>query len=48
MRTAPGAEEELRLVFDTIARVMQAEAPGLFQDFGRADDGSWIPEYRKV
>ncbi|HEY2180918.1 MAG TPA: FAD-dependent thymidylate synthase [Solirubrobacteraceae bacterium] len=48
MRTAPGAEEELRLVFDTIARMMQAEAPGLFQDFGRADDGSWIPEYRKV
>jgi hypothetical protein len=27
---------------------MQAEAPGVFQDFGRADDGSWIPEYRKV
>jgi thymidylate synthase ThyX len=48
MRTAPGAEEELRLVFDTIARMMQAEAPGLFQDFGRAEDGSWIPEYRKV
>jgi thymidylate synthase (FAD) len=48
MRTAPGAEEELRLVFDTIARMMQAEAPGLFQDFRRADDGSWIPEYRKV
>jgi thymidylate synthase (FAD) len=48
MRTAPGAEEELRLVFDTIARMMQAEAPGLFQDFARADDGSWVPEYRKV
>jgi thymidylate synthase (FAD) len=48
MRTAPGAEEELRLVFDRVARVMQAEAPGLFQDFARADDGSWIPEYRKV
>jgi thymidylate synthase ThyX len=48
MRTAPGAEEELRLVFDTVARMMQAEAPGLFQDFARADDGSWVPEYRKV
>jgi thymidylate synthase ThyX len=48
MRTAPGAEEELRLVFDTVARMMQAEAPDLFQDFARADDGSWIPEYRKV
>ncbi len=48
MRTAPGAEEELRLVFDTVAQMMQAEAPDLFQDFARADDGSWIPEYRKV
>jgi len=48
MRTAPGAEEELRLVFDAIARMMQVEAPGLFQDFARAADGSWVPEYRKV
>src|SRR5256884_5932452 len=38
MRTAIGAEEELRLVFDAIARMMQAEAPGLFQDFVREDD----------
>jgi thymidylate synthase (FAD) len=48
MRTADGAEEELRLVFDTVARIMQAEAPGLFQDFVRQDDGSWVPEHRKV
>ncbi|MEA2140702.1 MAG: thymidylate synthase [Solirubrobacteraceae bacterium] len=48
MRTAPGAEEELRLVFDRIARMMQAEAPGLFQDFVLQDDGSWVPEHRKV
>jgi len=48
MRTAPGAEEELRLTFDVIARIMQAEAPGLFQDFTRQDDGCWVPEYRKV
>jgi thymidylate synthase (FAD) len=48
MRTAEGAEEELRLVFDKIARMMQAEAPGLFQDFTRQDDGSWVPEHRKV
>src|SRR5205823_7014868 len=32
MRTAPGAEEELRLVFDQIARIMKAEASNLFQD----------------
>ncbi len=48
MRTAPGAEEELRLIFDQVARLMVAEAPGLFQDFQRADDGSWVPEHRKV
>ncbi len=48
MRTAEGAEEELRLVFDRIAEIMQAEAPGLFQDFVRQDDGSWVPEHRKV
>jgi thymidylate synthase (FAD) len=48
MRTAPGAEEELRLVFDRVATVMQAEAPGLFQDFARHADGSWVPVYRKV
>jgi thymidylate synthase (FAD) len=48
MRTAAGAEEELRIVFDEIARTMQAHAPGLFQDFSRQQDGSWVPEHRKV
>jgi thymidylate synthase (FAD) len=48
MRTAEGAEEELRLVFDKVARMMLAEAPNLFQDFVAQDDGSWVPEYRKV
>ncbi len=48
MRTAEGAEEELRLVFDRVAQLMRSEAPGLFQDFDRRDDGSWVPEHRKV
>ena len=48
MRTAEGAEEELRIVFNDIAETMIAEAPGLFQDFQRSDDGSWVPEHRKV
>jgi thymidylate synthase (FAD) len=48
MRTARGAEEELRLVFDRVAQLMQEEAPGLFQDFARHDDGTWSPEHRKV
>jgi thymidylate synthase (FAD) len=48
MRTAPGAEEELRLVFDRVAEIVKAEAPLLFQDFHRDPDGSWTPEWRKV
>jgi thymidylate synthase (FAD) len=48
MRTAEGAEEELRLVFGQVAELMCSEAPHLFQDFRRLDDGSWAPEYRKV
>ena len=48
MRTAPGAEEELRFVFNLVAEIMKAEAPSLFQDFSRDEDGSWVPEWRKV
>lgn len=48
MRTSTGAEEELRIVFDAVAEIMCAEAPSLFQDFSRTDDGSWLPEFRKV
>jgi len=48
MRTAEGAEEELRMVFDRVAEMMLAEAPGLFQDFTRAAEGSWQPEHHKV
>ncbi len=48
MRTSPGAEEELRTVFDEVARIMQAEAPDLFQDFNRGADGAWLPEHSKV
>lgn len=47
-RTDPGAEEELRIVFDKIGRLMQQEAPFLFGDFAVADDGAWRTEYRKV
>jgi thymidylate synthase (FAD) len=48
MRTAAGAEEELRYVFDVIARIMLREAPGLFQDFAQDGEGAWVPEFRKV
>jgi thymidylate synthase (FAD) len=48
LRTAAGAEEEMRLVFDLIARVMQIEAPLLFGDFARREDGAWEPRHHKV
>jgi thymidylate synthase (FAD) len=48
MRTDPGAEEELRTVFHMVAETMKVEAPSLFQDFTRTEDGSWVPEWRKV
>jgi thymidylate synthase (FAD) len=48
MRTAEGAEEELRSVFDELAGVMTREAPLLFQDFERSADGCWAPRYHKV
>ena len=47
-RTAPGAEEEIRLVFGMVAEIMQAEAPALFGDFTRHEDGSWVPEHHKI
>ncbi|MGC1184647.1 MAG: FAD-dependent thymidylate synthase, partial [Candidatus Dormiibacterota bacterium] len=48
MRTDPGAEEELRLIFGRIGEIMVEESSGVFQDFERADDGSWKAKYRKV
>jgi thymidylate synthase ThyX len=48
MRTAAGAEEELRLVFGRIAELMRREAPGLFQDFRHRGDGTWVAEHRKI
>lgn len=48
MRTGEGAEEELRLIFDHVGSIMQAQAPGLFQDFTRQPDGAWVPQHSKV
>ncbi len=48
MRTDPGAEEELRLVFDRVGVLAAAEAPGLFADFSRSEDGAWVPRFAKV
>jgi len=48
MRTDPAAEEELRLIFDQVARIASAQAPELFADFTRGDDGAWRPANHKV
>src|ERR1700694_96912 len=48
MRTAHGAEGELRLGFHRGAGAVKVEGPSLFQDFSRTEDGCWVPEWRKV
>jgi len=47
MRTDPGAEEEIRTVFNQIGSIMKNEAPLLFGDF-KVVDGHWTTEYPKV
>jgi thymidylate synthase (FAD) len=46
-RTAVGAEEEIRLLFQRIGELMREEAPALFGDYV-VEDGAWIPGWRKV
>lgn len=48
MRTSEGAEEEIRLVFDDVAKIMVRECPDLFADFTRDANGVWTPEHRKI
>ena len=47
MRTAKGAEEEIRLIFNKIGEVMREEAPAVFADY-EVVDGEWIPGTRKA
>ena len=47
-RTAAGAEEEIRLVFSIIARMMKDDSPLLFGDFEEQEDASWKPGWSKV
>lgn len=47
-RTDVHAEEEIRLVFDQVARLMADECPLLFGDFERREDGQWAPRHEKV
>ena len=47
-RTEPGAEIEIRRVFDQVAEIMVKELPALFADFTRDDEGTWRPDNHKV
>jgi thymidylate synthase (FAD) len=47
-RTAAGAEEEIRLVFQAVALLMTQQCPLLFGDFTQQEDGSWKPKWSKV
>lgn len=46
-RTAEGAEEEIRLLFNKVGEVLRQEAPALFGDY-QVEDGVWSPRWRKV
>ena len=53
LRTAAGAEEEIRLVFHDVGQRMKKECPLIFTDFNEVEvEGSdipaWVPEYEKV
>jgi len=48
LRTALGAEEEIRLVFDKVGYLLSTRYPAIFQDFRRTSDGEWKPEHSKI
>ena len=48
MRTSPGAEEEIRLVFGQVAELMKIEFPNIYQDMERLDDGSYVFASSKI
>jgi thymidylate synthase (FAD) len=48
MRTAKGAEEEIRLVFRVVASQMKLECPKLFADYKENADGEYVTPYWKV
>lgn len=47
-RTALGAEEEIRLVFDKVGHIVHARYPATFGDFIRTTEGEWRPKASKI
>lgn len=48
MRTALGAEEEIRIVCDQVAELVVEAIPNLMQDYNRNENAEWVPEFLKV
>jgi thymidylate synthase (FAD) len=48
MRTALGAEEEIRLVMDDVAKIALETTPNLMQDYNPNEWSEWVPEFLKV
>lgn len=48
MRTAPGAEAEMRFVFDQVAEIATTRWMNIFTDFKKTADGAWVPGNSKV
>lgn len=48
MRTALGAEEEIRLVMDDVAKLGLEVTPNLMQDYTPNENQEWIPEFLKI
>lgn len=48
MRTALGAEEEIRLVMDDVANLALKATPNLMQDYSPNENQEWIPEFLKI
>lgn len=51
MRTSRHAEEEIRLVFDEVGKIVQTRYPNLFADFQRGEFegiGEWTTEHSKI
>lgn len=48
MRTSLGAEEEIRLVMDSVAEQALAAVPDLMQDYSPNEHREWVPDFLKV
>lgn len=47
-RTSDGAEIEIRIVFDAIARLMKKRFPNIYQDMNLNENGEWIFNDHKI